>query len=208
MSTEQGKTPAFDSFIAEMKWRGFFEQCTDEEGLSGLLAGEPTTGYIGFDPTADSLHVGSLLPIMGLVHLQNHGHKPIAIVGGATAMVGDPSGRTELRNMMTLETIEKNLQGIKGQLARFIRFGTGENDGMMLNNADWLKDYGYLDFLRDVGKYFSVNQMLTRDSVKSRMETGLSFIEFNYMILQAYDFMVLNRDHGCRLQMGGNDQWG
>ncbi len=208
MSTANGKTPAFDSFIEEMKWRGFFEQCTDEDGLAKLLADESTTGYIGFDPTADSLHVGSLLPIMGLVHLQNHGHKPIAIVGGATAMVGDPSGRTELRNMMTLETIEKNLQGIKEQLSRFISFGTGASDGMMLNNADWLKDYGYLDFLRDVGKYFSVNQMLTRDSVKSRMETGLSFIEFNYMILQAYDFMVLNRDHGCRLQMGGNDQWG
>ncbi len=208
MSTANEKAPAFGSFIEEMKWRGFFEQCTDEEGLTELLAGETTTGYIGFDPTADSLHVGSLLPIMGLVHLQNHGHKPIAIVGGATAMVGDPSGRTELRNMMTLETIETNLAGIKGQLARFIRFGTGPNDGMMLNNADWLKDYGYLDFLRDVGKYFSVNQMLTRDSVKTRMETGLSFIEFNYMILQAYDFMVLNRDHGCRLQMGGNDQWG
>jgi tyrosyl-tRNA synthetase len=208
MSTENGKTPAFDSFLEEMKWRGFFEQCTDEKGLIELLAGETKTGYIGFDPTADSLHVGSLLPIMGLVHLQNHGHKPIAIVGGATAMVGDPSGRTELRNMMTLETIDKNLEGIKEQLSRFIRFGTGAGDGMMLNNADWLKDHLYLEFLRDVGKYFSVNQMLTRDSVKSRMETGLSFIEFNYMILQAYDFMVLNRDHGCRLQMGGNDQWG
>jgi tyrosyl-tRNA synthetase len=208
MSADNGKTSAFDSFIEEMKWRGFFEQCTDETSLTELLAKEPTTGYIGFDPTADSLHVGSLLPIMGLVHLQNHGHKPIAIVGGATAMVGDPSGRTELRNMMTLETIDRNLEGIKGQLSRFIRFGTGANDGMMLNNADWLKDHLYLEFLRDVGKYFSVNQMLTRDSVKSRMETGLSFIEFNYMILQAYDFMVLNRDHGCRLQMGGNDQWG
>ncbi len=198
----------FDNFVDEMKWRGFFEQCTDEEGLRKLLAEEKVTAYIGFDPTADSLHVGSLLPIMGLVHLQNHGHKPIAIVGGATAMVGDPSGRTELRNMMTLETIDKNLEGIKGQLSRFIRFGTGPGDGMMLNNADWLKDHLYLEFLRDVGRYFSVNQMLTRDSVKSRMETGLSFIEFNYMILQAYDFMVLNRDHGCRLQMGGNDQWG
>lgn len=208
MNTVNESTPAFDSFLEEMKWRGFFQQCTDEDGLTKLLADEPTTGYIGFDPTADSLHVGSLLPIMGLVHLQKYGHKPIAIVGGATAMVGDPSGRTELRNMMTLETIEKNLQGIKGQLSRFISFGTGASDGMMLNNADWLKDYGYLDFLRDVGKFFSVNQMLTRDSVKSRMEAGLSFIEFNYMILQAYDFMVLNRDHGCRLQMGGNDQWG
>jgi len=123
-------------------------------------------------------------------------------------MVGDPSGKTELRRMMTLETIDANLDGIKAQLSRFVDFGTGATGGLMLNNADWLKDYGYIEFLRDVGKFFSVNQMLTRDSVKSRMEYGLSFIEFNYMILQAYDFMVLNRDHGCRLQMGGNDQWG
>jgi tyrosyl-tRNA synthetase len=201
----------FATFIEEMKWRGFFEQCTDEEGLGKLLAEETVTGYIGFDPTADSLHVGSLLPIMGLMHLQRHGHRPIAIVGGATAMVGDPSGKTELRKMLTLEDIEQNLAGIKAQLAHFITFddpAAAANAGLMLNNADWLKDYGYIEFLRDVGRYFSVNQMLARDSVKSRMEAGLSFIEFNYMILQAYDFMVLNRDHGCRLQMGGNDQWG
>ncbi len=205
------RTTGFPSFIAEMKWRGFFEQCTDEEGLAELMAAETVTAYIGFDPTADSLHVGSLLPIMGLVHLQHHGHRPIAIVGGATAMVGDPSGKTELRRMLTLQDIEQNLQGIKAQLSRFITFDDpagGPDSGLMLNNADWLKDYGYIEFLRDVGRFFSVNQMLTRDSVKSRLETGLSFIEFNYMILQAYDFMVLNRDHGCRLQMGGNDQWG
>ena len=207
MSTERD-TLHFASLLEEFKWRGFFEQCTDEEGLTELLSGEPVTGYIGFDPTADSLHIGSMLPIMGLVHLQRHGHRPIAIVGGATAMVGDPSGKTELRRMMTLETIDANLEGIKAQLSRFVDFGTGATGGLMLNNADWLKDYGYIEFLRDVGKFFSVNQMLTRDSVKSRMEHGLSFIEFNYMILQAYDFMVLNRDHGCRLQMGGNDQWG
>jgi len=207
MSTERD-TLHFASLLEEFKWRGFFEQCTDEEGLTELLSGEPVTGYIGFDPTADSLHIGSMLPIMGLVHLQRHGHRPIAIVGGATAMVGDPSGKTELRRMMTLETIDANLDGIKAQLSRFVDFGTGATGGLMLNNADWLKDYGYIEFLRDVGKFFSVNQMLTRDSVKSRMEYGLSFIEFNYMILQAYDFMVLNRDHGCRLQMGGNDQWG
>jgi len=163
----------FASLLEEFKWRGFFEQCTDEEGLTELLSGEPTTGYIGFDPTADSLHIGSMLPIMGLVHLQRHGHRPIAIVGGATAMVGDPSGKTELRQMMTLETIEANLAGIGAQLARFLDFGTGPTDGLMLNNADWLKDYGYIEFLRDVGKHFSVNQMLTRDSVKSRMEHGL-----------------------------------
>ncbi len=205
------KQTGFATFIDEMKWRGFFEQCTDEEGLARLLAEETVTAYIGFDPTADSLHVGSLLPIMGLMHLQRHGHRPIAIVGGATAMVGDPSGKTELRKMLTLEDIEKNLQGIRRQLSSFISFDEADGPsqaGLMLNNADWLKDYGYIEFLRDVGRYFSVNQMLTRDSVKSRMESGLSFIEFNYMILQAYDFMVLNRDHGCRLQMGGNDQWG
>ncbi|PID81623.1 tyrosine--tRNA ligase [bacterium DOLJORAL78_65_58] len=196
----------FDNLIDEMKWRGFFEQCTDEEGLRKLLAEEKVTAYAGFDPTADSLHVGSLLPIMGLVHIQRHGHRPIGIVGGGTAMVGDPSGKTELRQMLTLDQIEKNLAGIRAQLAHFIEFG--DEAGLLLNNADWLKDYGYIEFLRDVGRYFSVNQMLTRDSVKSRMEKGLSFIEFNYMILQAYDFMVLNRDHGCRLQVGGNDQWG
>lgn len=202
----------FDSFIQEMKWRGFFEQCTDEEGLAMMLDEETVTAYIGFDPTADSLHIGSLLPIMGLVHLQRYGHRPIAIAGGGTAMVGDPSGKSELRQLLTLEMIEENLIGIKSQLAHFIRFGddsgNAPGDGLLLNNADWLKDYKYIEFLRDVGRFFSVNQMLTRDSVKTRLEKGLSFIEFNYMILQAYDFMVLNRDQGCRLQMGGNDQWG
>lgn len=196
----------FDNFIDEMKWRGFYEQCTDEEGLREMLATEQVTAYIGFDPTADSLHVGSLLPIMGLVHFQRYGHRPIGIVGGATAMVGDPSGKTELRQLLNHEQIEANLAGIRAQLSHYIEFG--DDAGVLLNNADWLKDYGYIEFLRDVGRHFSVNQMLTRDSVKNRMEKGLSFIEFNYMILQAYDFMVLNRDHGCRLQMGGNDQWG
>ncbi len=197
-----------EDFLATMNERGFTKQCTDLDSLEKLLEKEMVTAYIGFDPTADSLHIGSLLPIMGLVHLQRHGHRPIAIVGGATAMVGDPSGKTELRSMLTPEKIEENLNGIKGQLSRFIRFGEDGNDGQMLNNADWLKDYLYIDFLRDVGKHFSVNQMLQRDSVKSRMETGLSFIEFNYMLLQGFDFMALNRDTGCRLQMGGDDQWG
>lgn len=204
----EDQKPEFATYVEEMKWRGFFEQCTDEENLGAALAAGTVTGYAGFDPTADSLHVGSLVPIMGLVHMQRHGHRPIAIVGGATAMVGDPSGKTELRTMQTNEQIETNLAGIKAQLAHFIRFGEGPQDGLMLNNADWLKDWGYIDFLREVGRFFSVNQMLARDSVKSRMESGLSFIEFNYMILQAYDFMVLNRDHGCTLQIGGNDQWG
>jgi len=203
---------SFESFIDELKWRGFFEQCTDEAALAGLIDAGTVTGYVGFDPTADSLHAGSMLPIMGLVHLQRWGHRPIALVGGATALVGDPTGRTELRKMLTPEQIDANSEGIRAQLSNFLRFGVGPNagptDGLMLNNFAWMKDHGYIDFLREVGRHFSVNQMLTRDSVKTRLEVGLSFIEFNYMILQAYDFMVLNRDHGCRLQMGGSDQWG
>ncbi len=195
-------------FLQTLKERGFFRQCTDEEALAELLASQTVTAYIGFDPTADSLHIGSLLPIMGLVHLQRHGHRPIAIVGGATAMVGDPSGKTEMRKMLTEEQIAANMQGIEAQLARFIRLGDGPTDGLMLNNADWLREWTYIDFLREIGRHFSVNVMLSRESVRQRLETGMSFIEFNYMILQAYDFMVLNRDHGCRLQMGGDDQWG
>lgn len=216
-------TKPTETFLEELRWRGFIQQCTDEVALRDLLDKETVTAYIGFDPTADSLHIGSMLPIMGLVHLQRHGHRPVAIAGGGTAMVGDPSGKSELRQLMTLETIEANLRGIKAQLARFIDFGepgladlphgplatAGEdNKGLLVNNADWLVDKNYIEFLRDVGRFFSVNQMLTRDSVKTRLEAGLSFIEFNYMILQAYDFYVLNRDQGCRLQMGGNDQWG
>ena len=212
-----------ETFLEEMRWRGFFQQCTDEVALAALLARETVSAYIGFDPTAASLHIGSMLPIMGLVHLQRHGHRPIAIAGGGTAMVGDPSGKSELRQMLTRGQIDINLAGIKAQLARFIDFGEPgladlphgpvveagpDNAGTLLNNADWLADKNYIEFLRDVGRHFSVNQMLTRDSVKTRMENGLSFIEFNYMILQAYDFAVLNREHDCKLQMGGNDQWG
>lgn len=200
--------PDFPNYLAEMKWRGFFEQCTDEVALAELMAAGPVTGYAGFDPTADSLHIGSLVPIMGLLHLQRHGHRPLAIVGGGTAMVGDPSGRTELRRLLTVQDIDLHLVGIREQLGRFLRLGDGPGDGLMINNADWLRDKGYIEFLRDVGRHFSVNQMLARDSVKSRMETGLSFLEFNYMILQAYDFLMLHRDHGCRLQVGGSDQWG
>ncbi|MBM4130511.1 tyrosine--tRNA ligase [bacterium] len=200
--------PDFPDYLSEMKWRGFFEQCTDEAALTALLAAGPVTGYAGFDPTADSLHIGSLVPIMGLVHLQRHGHRPIAVVGGGTAMVGDPSGRTELRQLLTVADIERHLAGIRLQLGRFLRLGAGPGDALLVDNGDWLRDKTYIDFLRDVGRHFSVNQMLARDSVKSRMETGLSFLEFNYMILQAYDFLVLNREHGCRLQVGGSDQWG
>ena len=195
-------------FLPVLKERGFFKQCTDEAALAELLAAETVTAYVGFDPTADSLHVGSLLPIMGLLHLQRHGHRPIAIVGGGTALVGDPSGKTELRRMLSEEQIAANKRGIEAQLRRFLRFGDGPTDALLLDNAEWLRPWSYIDFLREIGRHFSVNVMLSRESVKQRLETGMSFIEFNYMILQAYDFMELNRRHGCRLQMGGDDQWG
>jgi tyrosyl-tRNA synthetase len=200
--------PPQESFLEELRWRGFLEQCTDEPGLDDLLAHEIVTGYIGFDPTADSLHIGSLLPILGLVHLQRHGHRPIGIVGGGTAMVGDPSGRTEMRQLLLQEQIQRNLSGLREQLARFIRFGDGPRDGVLLDNAEWLCQWNYIDFLREIGRHFSVNRMLSMESVKTRLESGLSFIEFNYMLLQAVDFLEMHRRHGCRLQMGGSDQWG
>lgn len=185
--------------------RGFFEQSTDKESLSQMLS-EPTTCYIGFDPTAKSLHVGSLLPIMSLVHMQNAGHRPVVLVGGGTALVGDPSGKTEMRRIMSREEIDDNAQGLKKQLSNFIDFN-GDR-AIMANNADWLTELRYVDFLRDIGRHFSVNRMLAAESYKMRMETGLSFIEFNYMLLQAYDFWYLFKNYDCRLQMGGNDQWG
>lgn len=196
--------------LDELRWRGFTQQCTNEPALRELLGRETVTGYIGFDPTADSLHVGSLLPIMGLVHLQRHGHRPIAIAGGGTALVGDPSGRTELRELLSAEGIARNLAGIRAQLAHFLRLGDGPADGLLLDNAAWLAPWRYVDFLREIGRHFKINEMIKQDSVKSRLEQeqGLSFLEFNYMLLQAYDFLELNRRHGCRLQMGGNDQWG
>ena len=185
--------------------RGFVEQVTDLDMLRDQLK-KPTTCYIGFDPTAGSLHVGSLVPIMSLAHMQRSGHKPIALVGGGTAMVGDPSGKTEMRRIMTRQEISDNAEGIKKQLSRFIDF-SGDR-AMMLNNADWLVGLNYIDFLRDIGRHFSVNRMLTAESYKARMKTGLNFIEFNYMLLQAYDFWYLFNHFDCRLQMGGNDQWG
>ncbi|MBN1276020.1 MAG: tyrosine--tRNA ligase [Deltaproteobacteria bacterium] len=191
----------FDIFEA----RGFIEQVSDMEGVRNLLS-RPTTCYIGFDPTAKSLHVGSLLPIMSLVHMQMAGHRPIAVVGGGTGMVGDPSGKTELRPVMTLEQINENAEGIKNQLSRFLDFSEGK--AIMVNNADWLTRLNYIDFLRDIGRHFSVNRMLAAESYRARLETGLNFIEFNYMLLQAYDFWYLFKNYDCRLQMGGNDQWG
>ncbi len=188
--------------------RGFVAQCTDVEGLKDLLARETVTAYIGFDPTASSLHVGSLLPIMSLAHLQRAGHRPIGLVGGGTGLVGDPSGKTEMRKMLSREDIDANGEGLKTQLSRFIDFS--EDRALMLNNADWLCEWNYIEFLRDIGKHFSINRMLSYESVKSRLdsESGLSFIEFNYMLLQAYDFYHQALHYDCRLQMGGNDQWG
>ena len=185
--------------------RGFVEQVTDREQVLRLLE-RPTTCYIGFDPTAKSLHVGSLVPIMSLAHMQKAGHRPIALIGGGTGLVGDPSGKTEMRQILSREQIDENAMGLKKQLSRFIEFG--EKEGLMLNNADWLTKLGYIDFLRDIGRHFSVNRMLTAESYRARLEKGLNFIEFNYMLLQAYDFWHLFKHYDCRLQMGGNDQWG
>ncbi|MBW1705712.1 MAG: tyrosine--tRNA ligase [Deltaproteobacteria bacterium] len=191
----------FDTFEA----RSFIEQATDRDLVRELLQ-DPTTCYIGFDPTASSFHVGSLLPIMSLVHMQRAGHRPIAVIGGGTGLVGDPSGKTEMRPIMKREEIDKNAEALKKQLSRFIDFGDGK--AIMVNNADWLTNLGYIDFLRDIGKHFSVNRMLAAESYRIRLETGLNFIEFNYMLLQAYDFWYLFKHYDCRLQMGGNDQWG
>jgi tyrosyl-tRNA synthetase len=188
-----------------LKKRGFVAQVTDEAGLTALLE-KPQTCYIGFDPTADSLHVGSLVPIMALMHMQRHGHRPIVLVGGGTGLVGDPSGKTEMRQLLTLEQIGGNCLALQRQLSCFLDFSDGA--ALLVNNADWLVDLHYIDFLRDIGQHFSVNRMLTAESYKIRLETGLSFIEFNYMLLQAYDFLYLAQEHNCFLQMGGNDQWG
>jgi len=185
--------------------RGFIEQSTDAAACRQILE-KPTTCYIGFDPTASSLHVGSLLPIMSLAHMQRCGHRPIALVGGGTALVGDPSGKTEMRQMLSREEIDANGEKLKAQLSRFIDFEAGR--AMLVNNADWLAPLNYIEFLRDIGRHFSVNRMLSAESYKMRLETGLSFIEFNYMLLQAYDFLLLFDDYDCHLQMGGSDQWG
>ena len=185
--------------------RGFIEQVSDEAGVRTAVE-KPITCYIGFDPSASSYHVGNLVPIMALAHMQRHGHRPITIVGGGTGMIGDPSGKTEMRQMLTREQIEANVQGQKAQLARYLDFEDGK--ALMLNNADWLTKLNYIEFLRDIGRHFSVNRMLAAEAYRVRLETGLSFIEFNYMLLQAYDFLHLYREYGCVLQMGGSDQWG
>lgn len=186
--------------------RGFIGQTVFEEDMRKLLDSESVPFYVGFDPTADSLHIGHYIPVMAMAHMQRAGHKPIALIGGGTAMVGDPSGRTDMRQMMTKETIAHNVACFQKQLSRFVTF-SGDNAAVMVNNADWLLNLNYVDFLREVGAYFSVNKMLTSDCFKTRMEKGLSFLEFNYMPMQAYDFLVLYRKYGCKLEIGGNDQW-
>lgn len=190
-----------------LKERGFIKQCTDEELARDAFNNGPVTVYAGFDPTADSLHIGHLLPLMALSHIQKAGHRPIGILGGGTAMVGDPSGKTELRQMLTREQIIKNGEGIKKQISRHLDLSSPDK-GMVLDNGQWLLTLNYIDFLRDIGRHFSVNRMLTFESYKIRMESGLSFIEFNYQLLQSYDFLTLFQKYNCTGQIGGDDQWG
>ena len=189
-----------------LKERGFIKQVVYEKELYELLGKESVTFYIGFDPTADSLHVGHFLALMAMSYMQKHGHKPIILIGGGTAKIGDPSGRTDMRKMMDDETIKHNCECFKKQMSRFLSF-EGKNAAVMVNNADWLSKLNYIDFLRDIGASFSVNKMLTAECFKSRMEKGLSFLEFNYMLMQSYDFLVLYEKYGCKLECGGDDQW-
>ena len=213
---------SLSGFLDTLRERGFIEQTTDEAALEKLFSdgGETVSAYIGFDPSSSSRHVGSLVPIMALVHLQRGGHRPIALVGGGTGRVGDPSGKTEMRKMLGEDSVDENLLGIRNQLSRYLELsesgaepGAGSdsrNTGFAVDNAEWLLGLNYVDFLRDIGRHFSVNRMLSAESVKLRIdsESGLSFLEFNYSILQAYDFLVLNQRYGCQVQMGGSDQWG
>lgn len=189
-----------------LRERGFIKQTVYEEDLYKLLGSESVPFYIGFDPTADSLHVGHFLQLIAMKHMQDAGHRPIALIGGGTAMIGDPSGRTDMRSMMTRETVEYHSECFKKQMSKFINF-EGENGAIMVNNADWLMNLNYIDFLREIGVHFSVNKMLTAECYKSRLERGLSFLEFNYMLMQAYDFLVLHQKYNCSLELGGDDQW-
>ena len=211
MASHERTMRAYKSdFLRVLAERGFIHQVSEPEALDALAQSSPITGYIGFDCTAPSLHVGSLLPIMMLYWMQQTGHRPIALMGGGTTRVGDPSGKDESRKILTDPMIEENLKSIRAVFAKFLKFGEGPADAVMANNADWLNKLNYIDFLRDVGRHFSVNRMLSFDSVKLRLERQqeLSFLEFNYMILQAYDFVELQKRYGCVLQMGGSDQWG
>ena len=197
------------NLLDEYQWRGMIQDLT--EGTNDAFGEGPRTAYIGFDPTASSLHVGSLMPIMGLVHLQRAGHQPIALVGGGTGLVGDPSGKDEERQLLTLEQVDENLEGIRSQLEPFLDFRAKANPARMVNNLDWLGELKAVDLLRDVGKHFSANSLLRKESIRRRLEEedgGISFTEFSYLLMQAYDFLVLYDRYGCTVQMGGSDQWG
>lgn len=193
------------SVFNELMRRGYIKQMTHEEEIREKLEKEQVTFYIGFDPTADSLHVGHFIALMFMAHMQRAGHRPIALLGGGTALIGDPSGKTDMRTMLTREDIERNIAGMKVQMERFIDFGEGK--ALLVNNGDWLNGLNYIDFLREVGVHFSVNNMLRAESIKQRLEKGLSFLEFNYMLMQGYDFLHLYQTYGCTMQLGGDDQW-
>ncbi|MDD4832380.1 MAG: tyrosine--tRNA ligase [Clostridia bacterium] len=194
-----------NNIIEVLRERGFVKQTVYEEELIKMLGEKSCTFYVGFDPTADSLHIGHYIPLMAMAHMQRAGHRPIVLIGGGTAMVGDPSGRSDMRSMMTKETIDHNIECFKKQMARFLDFSEGK--AIIVNNADWLLNLNYVDFLREIGSTFSVNKMLTAECFKQRLEKGLSFLEFNYMLMQAYDFLVLFREYACDLEFGGDDQW-
>lgn len=198
-------TPNHD-LVEELKWRGLLHD--NMPGTQELLNKEMVTGYVGFDPTADSLHIGSLVPIMLLKHLQLAGHKPIALVGGATGMIGDPSGKSAERNLLDEETLRKNQEGVRKQLTKFLEFESGDNKAELANNYDWYKDMTFLSFMREIGKHITVSYMMAKDSVKNRLDGGISFTEFSYQLVQGYDFAHLLKEKGCKLQMGGSDQWG
>src|SRR4051812_13612770 len=200
-----------NDILAELEWRGLYADCTDRDALAKRLAEGPTALYCGFDPTADSLHVGNLVPLFTLRRFQQLGHHPIALAGGATGMIGDPSGKSDERNLLTPEQIDVHLQSIKPQLERFLDFSTPTNPARVVNNLEWTKNMSYLEFLRDVGKHITVNSMVAKDSVRSRMEdraTGISYAEFSYMLLQGFDFTHLRDKFNCELQIGATDQWG
>jgi len=200
-----------NDIFPDLAWRGLIQQTTDDRHLPQWLNSGSRTLYVGFDPTATSLHVGSLLPLLTLRRFQRAGHRPIPLVGGATGMIGDPSGKSEERNLMSVETLQANVEGLQQQMRQFLDFDCGDQSALLVNNFDWMRNFSFLDFLRDVGKNFPVNVMLTKDSVKSRLERtdgGLSYTEFSYMLLQAYDFVYLYDQYGCQLQAGGSDQWG
>ena len=208
-------TSSTENLLEELRWRGLIHQTTDEDGLGKLLASGPQSIYIGFDPTASSLHVGGLMQLMMLRRFQRAGHRPIALVGGATGMIGDPSGKSEERNLLSAEQLQCNVDGVAAQMRRFLDFAgeagfSGQKGALLLNNFYWMKGYSYLEFLRDVGKNFPIGTMMGKESVRSRInsDAGLSYTEFSYMLLQAYDFVHLSRTHGCRIQAGGSDQWG